>query len=348
MITRQFGRRTLIRGTGAGAALLAAGARPLLAAPQPIVVTAFGGVFEKAIREVIVPDFEKNTGAKAQVMSGQPEQWMAQVEANRAHPPIDVMLNNVDGSILAGKMGLVEKLDPAKIPNLADIPQQLIDIAYGWAVIFTFGSWGFAYHERLKNPPKSYAELIDGTIKGTYRTALPNAGYNGTPAVLIWAFADVLGGSVDNVTPAFDAIRKMKPNASFFSSITDPLTLLQSGEADISLYPDGRTWAAFNSGASWIRFQNPKEGSVNLPSLAQKVANGSDLGWSYINSLLDPVLQAQVVDRLEYGTSNPKVQLPQKLQERITPWQQCRWAPFEKIYALKSGWIERWNKEINA
>jgi putative spermidine/putrescine transport system substrate-binding protein len=54
----------------------------------------------------------------------------------------------------------------------------------------------------------------------------------------------------------------MKPNTTFFSSITDPLTLLQSGEADISLYPDGRTWAAYDSGATWIRFLNPREGAV--------------------------------------------------------------------------------------
>jgi len=348
MINMKFGRRALVRGLGGGAALLAAGQRPSFAAPQSIVVTSFGGVFEKTIREVIVPDFEKNTGAKAQVMSGQPEQWMAQVEANRAHPPIDVMFNNIDGAILAGKMGLVEKLDPAKIPNLADIPKQLTDIVQGWGVIFTFGSWGFAYHERLKNPPKSYAELIDGTINGKWRAALPNAGYTGTPAVLIWALADVLGGSVDNVTPAFDAIKKMKPNTAFFSSITDPLTLLQSGEVDISLYPDGRTWAAYDTGATWIKFLNPKEGAVNLPSITQKVANGSELGWSYINSQLDPVLQAQVVDRLEYGTSNPKVKLPPQLQARITPWQECRWAPFEKIAAVKAAWVERWNKEINA
>jgi putative spermidine/putrescine transport system substrate-binding protein len=343
-----LGRRSLVRGVGGGAALLAAGRTPLFAAAPPIVVTAFGGVFEKTIREVIVADFEKKTGTKAQVMGGQPEQWMAQVEANRAHPPIDVILNNVDGAILAGKLGLVEKLDPAKIPNLADIPKQLTDIAQGWGVIFTFGSWGFAYHERLKEPPKTYAELIEGTISGKYRTALPNAGYAGTPAVLIWAFADVLGGSVDNVTPAFDAIKKMKPNTAFFSSITDPLTLLQSGEADISLYPDGRTWAAYDAGATWIRFLNPKEGAVNLPSVAQKVTNGSDLGWTYLNTMLDPVLQAQVVERLEYGTSNPKVQLPPKMKARITPWQECRWAPFEKINGVKAAWVERWNKEINA
>jgi len=60
-------------------------------------------VFEKTIREVIVPDFDRNTGAQAQVPSGQPKQSMAQIEANRAYPVIDVMFNNVDGAIPAGQ-----------------------------------------------------------------------------------------------------------------------------------------------------------------------------------------------------------------------------------------------------
>ncbi len=335
-------RRSVLAGLGTASMLGKA------SAAETITVTAFGGVYEKTIREVIIPDFEKASGAKAQVMSGQPEQWMAQIEANKAPPPIDVLMNGVDGALLAIKSGIVEKLDPAKIPNLADIPPKLTEIAKGYGVIFTFGSWGFAYHQRLTDPPRTYKDLIDGVTKGKYRVALPNAGYTGTPQVLIWALADVLGGSVDNIDPAFAAIKKMQPNASFFSSITDPLTLLQSGEADISLYPDGRTWAAYDSGATWINFINPKEGAVNLPSLAQKVKGGSDLGWQYINSLLAPGPQAEVVARMEYGTSNPKVQLPPKLAARITPWQDCRWAPFERISELKNSWIERWNKEIGA
>lgn len=343
-----FGRRHLGALVGGAALLPAVGAGRLARAAEPITVTAFGGIFETTIREVIVADYEKRTGNKARVLSGSPEQWMAQIEANRAHPPIDVILNQVDTCLVAGRMGLVEKFTVEKLPNLADIPQQLSDMLGGWGMVFTFGSWGFAYHERVKEPPRSFAELVDGTIKGKWRVALPNAGYTGTPQVLIWSLADVLGGSVANVDPAFDAIKKMKPNAVFFASITDPLTLLESGEADISLYPDGRTWAAFDGGAKWLRYLNPKEGGVNLPSIVQKVKNGSDLAWDYINTMLAPGPQSEVVRRLNYETSNPKAVLPPEIKARITPWQQCRFAPAEPVAAAKAGWIERWNKEINA
>ena len=342
----RIGRRGF--GALAGGAMALPMLGPRAWAADPITVTSFGGVFETTIREVIVADYEKRTGNKARVLSGSPEQWMAQVQASPAHPPIDVLLNQIDTCLVAGRTGLVEKLTVDKVPNMADMPPEMVKMLEGWGMVFTFGSWGFAYHERLKEPPRSFAEMVDGVIKGKYRVALPNAGYTGTPQVLIWALADALGGSVDNVDPAFDAIKKMKPNASFFASITDPLTLLESGEVDLSLYPDGRTWAAFDSGATWIRYLNPKEGGVNLPSIVQKVKNGSDLAWDYINTMLAPGPQSEVVKRLNYETSNPKAVLPPAIKARITPWQQCRFAPADALAKAKAGWIERWNKEINA
>jgi putative spermidine/putrescine transport system substrate-binding protein len=317
-------------------------------AADTLTVTSYGGIFEDAIRKFVVTDFESTTGAKAKVLLGSTPQWMAQIDANRTQPPIDVLLNTVDTTMVAGRSGLVEKLTVDKVPNLADVPKPLLDMFQEWGAIFAFGSWGFAYHERLQQPPRSFAELVDGTAAGKWRVALPNTGYGFTPMVLIWSLADALGGSVDNAEPAFDAIKRMKPHAAFWASVPEPLTLLESGEADITLYPDGRTWAAYDSGAHWIRFINPKEGGVNNPSLVQKVKNGSDLGWAYINSLLAPVPQQEFGEFLNCYTGNSKVVPSEKVRSRVAPWQQCRFAPFDKVAAASPHWIERWNKEIKA
>lgn len=344
-------RRDLLKGLGLGAAgaVLPTGfGGSALAQSDSITVTAFGGIWESTIRAVMVADFEKRTGKKANVQIGGPQQWMAQIESNRTKPPIDVLMNSVDLALVAGRNGMVEKLSVEKVPNLVDVPQKFIDVAEGYGVLFTYGAWGLAYHERLKNPPKSFAEFVDGTIKGKWRAALPNAGYTGTPQILIWSLADVLGGSVDNVDPAFDAIKKMKSNSVFWTGISDPLTLMESGEADIAIYVDGRAWAHYDSGAKWIRYINPTEGGVMQPSIAQKVKNGSDAAWEYINSLLSPVPQAEVAKRLNYGVSNAKVPYDDTLKTRITPWEQTRWPPFEKLGNLQAGWLERWNREIRA
>ncbi|NRG17230.1 extracellular solute-binding protein [Rhizobiales bacterium] len=300
------------------------------------------------MREVMVADYEKRTGNEASVLIGGPQQWMAQIESNRENPPIDVLMNTIDLALIAGRTGLAEPLTVDKVSNLADVPQPFIDIVEGYGVLFTYGAWGLAYHERVKNPPKSFAEFVEGTIAGKWRAALPNAGYTGTPQILIWSLADALGGSVDNVDPAFEAIQKMKPNSVFWTGISDPLIQLETGEADVAIYVDGRTWAHYDSGATWIRYINPEEGGVMQPAIAQKVKNGSDAAWEYINSLLSPGPQAEVAERLNYGLSNSKLQYSDKLKERITPWEKTRFPPFEKTGTAQREWIERWNREIRA
>lgn len=344
-------RRTLLRNAIAGGVGLAASGLRIghvNAQTQTITVTAFGGIWEQTIREVMVPDFTKRTGHRANVLIGGPQQWMAQIEANRAKPPIDVLMNTVDLALIAGRTGLVEPLTKDKVPNLVDIPPRFLEVAEGKGSLFTYGAWGLAYHERVKNPPKSFKEFVDGTIAGRWRASIPNMGYTGTPQILIWSLADVLGGSVDNVAPAFDAIKRMRPNCVFWTGISDPLTQLETGEADVAVYVDGRAWAHYDAGAKWMRYVNPTEGGVMQPSIAQKVKNGSDAAWEYINSLLSPIPQAEVAKRLNFGVSNSKVTYPEPLASRITPWKDTRWPPFDKTGVAQREWLERWNREIKA
>src|SRR5690242_11962035 len=104
-------RRDVLKSITAAAALglplsyLAGARRSFAASPTPITVTAFGGIWEETIRAVIVPDYEQHTGGKANVMIGGPQQWMAQIEANKARPPIDVLMNSVDLALIAGRTG---------------------------------------------------------------------------------------------------------------------------------------------------------------------------------------------------------------------------------------------------
>ena len=79
-------RRELLTGMAGAAGLTAlplsyfAGRNAARAqALAPITVTAFGGIWEQTIREVMVPDYEKRTGGKADVLIGGPKQWVAQI-----------------------------------------------------------------------------------------------------------------------------------------------------------------------------------------------------------------------------------------------------------------------------
>src|SRR6185503_15449208 len=110
--------RAAISLVGAAIALGLSGA---VARAADLVVTAYGGIWEKAFRECYIAEFEKKTGKKVEVVLGTPTQWANQVAASSGKPPIDVIVNTVDGAFDAVKRGIVDKFDAAKLPHLAEI-----------------------------------------------------------------------------------------------------------------------------------------------------------------------------------------------------------------------------------
>ncbi len=342
-------RRTFLSGSAALGAGLLAGAHtgPARAQGKTITVTAFGGVWEEAVRKCFVAPFEAKTKAKANVALGGPPQWLAQVEASPAKPPIDVLIMTPDLALTAAKADLVDAFTVDKLPNLAKTPQQLTDSVLGKGTVFDYGVGGITYNkDRLKNPPKSFAELVDRVAKGELTASVPSVSYAITPIMLIWSMAKALGGGVENVDPFFAAMKKMKDNLVFWGGPNDFFNHLSSGEAELGIYFDGRTWNHYDSGATWIDFINPAEGGSLNAVAVQKPKNADPLAWDYINEVLDAKNQTLFADILNYGVTNEDVVYSDKLKPRITPWQKTQFPPYEEIAKVRNQWVDRWNREI--
>ena len=321
---------------------------PVLAAD--LTVTAFGGVWEKSLRTCYIEPFQKRTGKTVDVVLGTPAQWVNQIAANPQKPPIDVILNLIDGAEDAKARGLVEKIDPAKIPNLADVPAPFKQIADGYAVAMHFGAAGLAYNEaKIKNPPKTWVEFIDRTLKGEWQAALPGINVASTaPAALIWNFNDVLGGKPADITPAITKIKALRDsgNVVFWNDVNQFLTQLQSGEADIGIYWDGRAWAARDGGFKTLNFYYPAPGGVVNPIVAQKVKNSPDLAWEFMNFVFSPEPQSCWAAAIQYPVVNAKATYNAEQKARMPGWETVRWPPFAEILANMPRWLETWNKEI--
>jgi putative spermidine/putrescine transport system substrate-binding protein len=314
-----------------------------------LTISAYGGIFETTVRECFVVPFEKKTGKSVAVVLGQPAQWVNQVLANPAKPPIDVLILNSTFTFTAREGKGLEKMTVEKVPALADVPKSMVDMFDGYAAVMDFGILGLTYDtRRIKNPPKSYQEFIDRTLKGEWKAGLPGGGYPGMPYYLIWGFADMLGGGIDNVDPAFDVIKKLKDsrNVVFWNNTTDFLNQLQSGEIEIGMFFDGRTFAAMDEGADWLGFVNPTPGSVMGPTSIAKVANAPALAWEFINLTLSPEPQTCFANKMQYGIVNTKATPSPKAAARIVKWNDTRVPPYEKIDSYIPKWLERWNKEI--
>jgi len=315
--------------------------------PERITVTTYGGIFETAMRETFVADFTRRTGIEVDLVLGTPLQWVSQVEASPQRPPLDVVLGSVNLIIEGGRKGLFEKPSADNLRNFNNVPASFVDMCEGWAISFNYGAMGLAYNkERISNPPTSFIEFIDRTEKGEWIASVPSINNPTAHTNLIWSLNDVLGGNIDDITPALDAIKRMKPNLIFWTAVTDFLVQLKSGEADIGLYLDGRTWAEYEAGSTWIDFINPTEGAVMGPNAALKPVNANPWAWEFIDSMLDAEQQSKFADIMFYGMTNKDVVYSEKVAKRITPWEKTRLPPVDEIGKRIPLWVERWNKEI--
>ena len=315
-----------------------------------LTVTAFGGVWEKSLRTCYVEPFQKKTGKTVDVVLGTPAQWVNQVAANPGKPPIDVFLTLMDGAEDARARGLVEPIDPAKVPNLADVPDVLKRVVGGDAVVLHFGAAGLAYNEaKIKNPPKTWAEFIERTLKGEWQAALPGINVASTPpTALLWNFNDVLGGKGTDISPAIAKIKALRDsgNVIFWNDVNQFLTQMQSGEADIGIYWDGRAWAARDGGFKALNFYYPEPGGVVSPTVVQKVKNGSPLAWEFIDFAFSPGPQSCWAAAIQYPVANMKAEYNPQQAARMPKVDSVRWPPFAEIPGAMPKWVETWNKEI--
>ncbi len=320
-----------------------------LAAAADLTVTAYGGSWEQAYRTCFVQPFEKATGKKVDVILGSPTQWINQIAANPQKPPIDVMVGAVDSGKLARERGLVEAISAKEVPNYAQLLPRLVEFGGGYGFPVTYGNFGLMYNtSEVKDPPKSWQEFVDGVVAGKWRAGIPGIAYSGTTQGLIGLFATVFGGSLDNAQVAIDQVKRMRDsgNVVFYSEPNSPLVSLRNGDIDMAMYFDGRAWAEHDAGTSIIGYINPTPGSVAWPNMAQKVKNGSPLGWDSLNTLASAEGQTCFANAMQYAASNTQVSYSDKVKPRVATEGGSLWISFDDVAKNSASWIELWNKQI--
>lgn len=314
-----------------------------------LTVTAYGGAWEQAYRQCFVQPFEKQTGNKVDVILGSPMQWINQIAANPAKPPIDVMIGLVDSGEIARQKGLVDPVSEKEVPNFAQLKPSMRDLGNGYGFPIAYGNFGLMFNPKtVKNPPKSWREFVEETLAGKWQAAVPGIAYVATSQGFIGLFAQVYGGSLDNVQPGLDQIKKLaaSKNVVFYSEPNSPLVALKSGEIDIAMYFDGRAWAEHDANNPDIGFVNPSPGAVAFPTMVQKVKNGSPLAYQFMNVLASAEGQSCFVNSMQYNASNAQVVYSDKVKPRIAKDEESLWLSFAEVSKKTPAWVDAWNKQI--
>ncbi len=346
-------RREILKAGALTAGALAIGGgipRISIAASKSITVNSYGGAYEKAVRDHYVKCFQAKTGIPVNIMVGIPSAALSKIRASQSRPDVDVFIATMSTTIEAINQNLVEKLDFSKIPNIKDIPKPNYEQWDGYGVSFSYGVGGIMYNkDKIKNPPQTWAEFADRTIKGDFGkyVTVPSINFAEGPSLSIWTLAQAFGGSVAKPDIAFEKVRAMKAYIpKFYADASEVVNMMATGEVNIATYIDGRAWAFHDKGNPWVGWVTPRKGGVFLSSQAMKVKNSAPESWDFINCLLDPTAQAGFAKAIQYPVTNSKVKYPPELIDRMGTQQDLIYPPQREIMKVVPAWVERWNKEI--
>jgi spermidine/putrescine-binding protein len=233
------------------------------------------------------------------------EELMAKLQAGASGYDVIIPSDYMVG--IMAKQGLLEPLDLAQIPNLANVDPQFQNPYYDpgnkYTVPYQWGTVGLVVNtQKVTRPVNSWADLWDPAFK--QRVVLLDDEREDLGMVLL-----VLGFDKNSTDPAQldQAKAKMKellPNVKLFDS-DSPKTALLSGEAWI-----GQTW---NGEASLAHQQNPaiqyicpKEGcgiwfdNLGIP----KGAPHKDAAQAFLNFVLRPDESLLITKAFPYSNPN--------------------------------------------
>ena len=188
-----------------------------------LTVTSYGGTWEKAQREIYAPVFKsRNAGWDVDVQLGGPPQWLSQIEANASAPPIHVIVHAGRTRHWPAAQRACSRRSASTRCRTRRTCRSHSSTCRRLGRLLNYGAAVFGYHkERVKNPPKSYKEFVERAARGDFAPHSPaSAGRSRRPSCFGRSRTPI-GGGVDNVTPGFEAVKRMRPNSVFWNSVTE-------------------------------------------------------------------------------------------------------------------------------
>ena len=272
-----------------------------------IVISNWDGYMPKELLE----NFKKDTGIEAEMsVHATNEEIMGKVTAGGGKG-YDVLFVSSPFAEALKELNLIADLDPAKIPNLANLYPEAQKLAYDpgnhFSVPYAWGTTGLCYRSDLVDPaPSSWMDMLKpaDALKGKI-TMLK------TDRWLMAAGLKALGYSVNStdeaeVGKAKELLTEAKKSLLAYDDTTF-YSKLVSGEASLVHAWDG--WCNYGIAENpAIKFVVPKEGSdmwVDTMTVTAASEN-KDAAMAFINYVLRPDVHAWVANNILYKVPNQK------------------------------------------
>jgi putative spermidine/putrescine transport system substrate-binding protein len=337
-------RRALL----AGAAALPFAARTASAEEQMVIAT-WGGDYANLLRANVDEPLMAPQHITVVQDVGDEDPRVAKMYAQRRLPrgADDVMCFQAVRGHEVGAAGLVETIDATKVPNLAHVIPNLRTTFYAPHI---WSPQVIIYNpDKVKEPPKTFTDLLDPKYKGRVGVGDINYFY------IMMAAALAATGDVNKVDApeTKELAQKLNANGLRLYPSTDSIGAgLKSGEIDVGIMWMARVIMWQNAGIP-VKAQFQTEGSVLYVSgmVVPKNAPNKEAAFKYLNAMLAPSAQAKFAERMGYLPTVDNCPLTGKVGEQLAlPNPMPKMAPpnYDITGKLQGPMSEWWKKNMQS
>ena len=284
------------------------------AAAEELVITTYGGSWEKFWRATLLPAFTAKTKITPKLDIGLGRTYMSTMRAAGVgkSPYGVVMTNEIYASVLRAE-GQFQKLDRGLVPNYADLYPIATAAADGWGVVGLISPIGIGYRTDLvKTPPRSWKDLwTNPEFKG--RLGLYSI-QNTAGKMMLMLASKMYGGDIHNIDVGF---KKLAELGKVMQTDFNMSTMMSTGEVVVAPFDFGEIARLRNQGLP-VDCVTPEEGllmwdqTFNIPQGAPGA-----VAHAYIDFILSPEGQTVLMKEFFVSPVNRKVVVPDALKKDI-------------------------------
>ena len=284
-------------------------------ADESIVVATWGGDYSNLLKDNVEKPILAPEHIDVTQDIGDEDPRVAKLYAQRRLPrgTFDVACLQAVRGHEVGAAGMLEPLDASKVPNLEHVLANLRSPYYAPHI---WSPQVLIYNpDKIKEPPKSFTDLLDPKYKGRVGVGDGNYFY------VMMAAALSATGDVNKVdAPETKAlVEKLNANGLRLYPSTDSIGAgVKSGEIDVGIMWLARTNMWQNAGIP-VKASFPTEGSVLYISgmVVPKNAPNKPAAFKYLNAMLMPSAQTRFAERMGYLPTVDNCKLTGKIGEQL-------------------------------
>ncbi|BDA85755.1 ABC transporter substrate-binding protein [Aureimonas sp. SA4125] len=299
------------------------------------------------VETIVIPAFEAKHDCRVLFEGTRSLVNLEKMQQNADKPYLSVVQMDDPVMILADDAGLLEAVTQSDVPNMAELKDNTIHRDGAW-VNYLQPFQAIAYNkDALPDGVASWEDLWSPSMAG--RVVIPSLQNTEGVFPLFMAAALASGKPVReaqyDIDAGFKKLVELKPNIlTIYTQMPQAFNLLETGEAwAIAGALSSFTMPRQAEGAP-VGLAVPKEGAFASPSGVCIVKGGPhpELARAWVNDLLSPEIQSQIVGPTFSLPTNRSVAAPADLPQNIDVIA-IDWAA---VAQNRNSWVERWDREM--